>query len=111
MSRRLTRLVLTNAIYFKGDWDSQFKKDQTRGEPFTTGSDEKDRGADDAPDRRNSSTSTPENLQVLEMPYAGKELSMVVLLPKKVDGLGELEKSLTADKLAGWLGKAARSRR
>ena len=31
----MTRLVLTNAIYFKGDWASQFKKDQTRDEVFT----------------------------------------------------------------------------
>ena len=30
-----TRLVLTNAIYFKGNWASQFKQDQTRDEPFT----------------------------------------------------------------------------
>ena len=30
---------------------------------------------------------------------------MVVLLPKKIDGLADLEKDLTADKLAGWIGK------
>src|ERR1700746_3974312 len=47
-----------------------------------------------------------DEVQVLEMPYAGKELSMVVLLPRKVNGLAGLEKSLTAEKLAGWLGKA-----
>lgn len=100
----LTRLVLTNAIYFKGDWKSQFKKDQTRDEVFNDGLDRKiktpmmhqtmkfkylDAGA----------------LQVLEMPYAGEDLSMVVLLPKKVNGLPDLERSLTADKLAEWLRK------
>ena len=48
--------------------------------------------------------------QVLEMPYVGKELSMVVLLPKKADGLADLEKSLTADKLGG-LGRKRRTSR
>src|SRR5262249_23271777 len=43
------------------------------------------------------------DVQVLELAYTGKELSMVVVLPKKVDGLAELEKSLTAQKLSGWI--------
>jgi serpin B len=96
-----TRLVLTNAIYFKGDWASQFKEDATKDEPFHV--------------RADKTTDTPMmhqkmlggyfdggSFQMLEMPYAGKDLSMVVLLPKKVDGLADLEKDLTADKLAGW---------
>jgi serpin B len=99
-----TRLVLTNAIYFKGDWASQFKKDRTKDEPFLLGGDKK--------------TTAPlmhqegefgyydgGSFQVLEMPYVGKDVTMVVLLPKKADGLAALEKDLTADKLAGWLGK------
>ena len=36
-----TRLVLTNAIYFKGDWVSQFKKEQTKQEPFHLTADKK----------------------------------------------------------------------
>jgi serpin B len=44
-----------------------------------------------------------ESLQVLEMPYVGEELSMVVLLPKEPGGIGTLEKSLTAENLAKWL--------
>jgi len=44
-------------------------------------------------------------LQVLELPYVGEELSMVVLLPKKTDGIGALERDLTAENLATWLGQ------
>jgi serpin B len=100
----LTKLVLTNAIYFKGDWNSQFKKDQTREEVFNDGSDAK-RKVPMMHQTAKFKYHDAGELQVLEMPYAGKELSMVVLLPKKVTGLADLEKSLTADKLAGWLGK------
>jgi serpin B len=39
------------------------------------------------------------------MPYVGRELSMVVLLPKKVDGLPELEKTLSLEKLTALLAK------
>ena len=101
----LTRLVLTNAIYFKGDWNSQFKKDLTRDEMFDDGSDTKIKAAMMHQTAEFKYLDTDE-VQVLEMPYAGKELSMVVLLPRKVNGLADLEKSLTAEKLAGWLGKA-----
>jgi serpin B len=101
---KLTRLILTNAIYFKGDWNSQFKKDRTREEGFDDGSDVK-RKVPMMHQTAKFKYLDAGDLQVLEMPYAGKELSMVVLLPKKVAGLGDMEKSLTADKLAGWLGK------
>ncbi|NTW38030.1 MAG: serpin family protein [Syntrophobacteraceae bacterium] len=95
----LTRLVLTNGIYFKGDWASQFKKSATHDAPFY-GS-------------RGSSINVPmmtqqhrfrygerDDLQILELPYAGKELSLVVLLPRRVDGLPELERALTPEGLA-----------
>lgn len=44
-----------------------------------------------------------EGLQGLEMPYVDNELSMVILLPQKVDGLPDLEKKLTEGNLAQWL--------
>jgi serpin B len=47
------------------------------------------------------------SFQLLELPYAGHELSMVVLLPKDVDGLSAFEATLTEAKLAGWLSKVA----
>ncbi len=40
------------------------------------------------------------------MPYAGREPSMVVLLPKNADGLAELEKAISTEKFAGVAGEA-----
>jgi serpin B len=100
----LTKLVLTNAIYFKGDWNAQFKKEQTHDAPFTVGT-----GAKVAIPFMNQTGHFPywedDGTQVLELPYKGKNLSMVVLLPGKLDGLADLEKTLTADRLGGWLQK------
>ena len=99
-----TRLVLTNAIYFKGDWASQFKKDLTKDAPFHLTADKKT----DVPLMQQTGTFgyfDGGSFQALELPYVGKDLSMMVLLPKKIDGLADLEKDLTADKLAGWIGK------
>jgi serpin B len=47
-----------------------------------------------------------DQLQVLELPYAGNDLSMTVLLPKKHDGLAELESSLTAHTLRSLVAKS-----
>src|SRR5262249_3618679 len=99
-----TRLVLTNAIYFKGDWPSQFKKDKARDEPFHVNADKS------IPVPLMNQTGAfkhfaDRDVQVLELPYVSEELSMVVVLPKKIDGLSDVEKNLTADQLAGWLGK------
>jgi len=100
----MTRLVLTNAIYFKGNWARQFKEDRTRREPFklATG------GTVQVPmmnQKAEFGYTETDKLQALELPYAGKELSMVILLPKKVDGLSDLEQSLTAEALTEGLGR------
>jgi serpin B len=43
-----------------------------------------------------------ENLQVLELPYAGDEVSMLVLLPSAADGVTNLESRLSADQVRQW---------
>jgi serpin B len=97
-----TRLVLTNAIYFKGKWATQFAPVLTKDSPFILlggqkvnvpmmNQTEKFGYKEDA------------NIQVLEMPYVNNDLSMVVLLPKKLDGISELEKDLNNDNLVRWI--------
>ena len=79
----LTRLVLTNAIYFKGTWVKQFDKGKTKDEDFRTKS-----GTVKAPMMRLTGNeakfnySENDKLQILEMPYEGEELSMLIILPK-----------------------------
>ena len=94
----LTRLVLTNATYFKGDWVKPFDTKGTQEEEFTVSAERKV----SVPLMHQTAAfgfAEEETLQLLEMPYAGRDLSMVVLLPKKLGGLPELETSLSRERL------------
>jgi serpin B len=103
-----TRLVLTNAIYFKAGWASKFDKDSTKDEPFFLANGEKAK----APlmhQTQDFPYYAADDLQALELPYIDKDLSMLVLLPKKAAGLAALEKDLTADRLATIVEKLRRN--
>lgn len=105
----ITTLVLTNAIYFKGDWAAQFEKEKTKNAPFTLA----DKRQVEAPLMQQTGEFgylEDSDLQVLELPYAGEALAMVVLLPREHDGLPALEKSLSDKRLSGWLSKLGRKK-
>ncbi len=117
-----TRLVLVNAIYFRGRWRNRFERSATREAPFLT-----------APDRKVTvpmmsrtgeyNYMEDELLQAIELPYDDGRLSMVVLLPKgkggatssssllggagtgAYAGVGGIEKRLDLKHLNGWIGK------
>ncbi|XP_059182525.1 leukocyte elastase inhibitor-like [Centropristis striata] len=102
-----TMLVLVNAIYFKGNWNKQFQESATRDAPFRV------KKNDTKPVKmmyQNTNfplTYIPEaNCQILEMPYKGKELSMLIFLPNKMEdsstGLEKLEKELSYENFVEW---------
>jgi serine protease inhibitor len=99
------KLVLVNAIYFKGAWTTPFKTNATFGMPFHTGT-----GVDVTARMMNQTAEfdygEPDGLQVLELPYGKGELSMVVLLPREPNGLPAMEARLDPQKLEEWLGSA-----
>ena len=96
-----TRLVLVNAIYFKGTWAKQFDPAATRVEPFTSGGRKLD--AKMMTQELPAGFAERDGAQVLELPYKGGALSMVVILPKDVNGLPALEAKLSAKTLSAWL--------
>jgi serpin B len=97
----LTRLVLVNAIYFKGNWASQFDQKRTKDDTFYLLSGKRVQVPMMA-QKQAFRYAEKESLQVLELPYVGEDLSMVVLLPGKIDGLPELETYLTPGRLMHW---------
>ena len=100
----LTRLVLANAIYFKGVWTKPYDKAQTATQPFHRST----TSQVDVPLMHhfdNVRYTEGRDFQAVELPYRGDELSMVVLLPRKVDACGELESRLTPALLSLSLGQ------
>jgi len=100
----MTRLVLTNAIYFKGNWAKQFEENRTKEAPFILADGQKIDVAmmNQKADFGYMETNT---FQALELPYVDEELSMIILLPKKFDALDEFEKKMTPENLTQWLAK------
>lgn len=98
-----TRLVVTNAVYFLGDWRSPFNASDTTEQPFHLG----------------NGTTRPiplmyqkagfryldtDSFQALDLPYKDERLSMTVLLPKDRGGLPALEAQLGTG-LSSWLSR------
>ena len=96
---RYTRLVLVNAIYLKAPWENKFQAAATQPGPFHL------------PD--GTTPSVPlmhltksfgyahrDGYQAVVLPYAGRDLQLVIMLPDATNGLAALEAALTPEMLA-----------
>jgi serpin B len=93
-----TRLVLVNAIYFLGDWAEPFEKGATRPSAFRLSA----KDTKDVPTMNRTDSyriAARDGVTALELPYAGGQMSMIVLLPDAVDGLAAMESAMTDTKL------------
>jgi serpin B len=105
-----TRLVLTNALYFKAQWLHPFLEGATKDAPFTTAT-----GKVQAPTMKLTEelrhAAVPEDgVELVELPYADGRFAMLVALPTAKDGLPAVEAKLDAAKLDAWVGKLATKR-
>lgn len=98
----LTRLVLTNAIYFKGEWSTQFDPEHTQEEIFWT-SPEKEVKTPLMHRKGSFQYGENDTVQILQIPYTGDQISMVVFLPKAKDGLAAMEATLSLECLTTWI--------
>jgi len=128
---RLLRLVLVNAIYFKGEWSVPFKEADTKEQPFSLpgggnvqtpimnarglkvaryAAFNADGSAFDTPRRIKPGRKTglypdKDGFAMVELPYKGEDLSMVVIAPNAADGLGAIEEKLSDENLSAWICK------
>ncbi|NXL95604.1 ILEU inhibitor, partial [Alectura lathami] len=102
-----TKLILVNAIYFKGNWAEKFEEANTADMPFRLNKNEtKTVKMMYQKKKFRFGYISDMKTRVLELPYEGRELSMIILLPDDIEddstGLQKLEKQLTLEKLHEW---------
>ena len=101
----MTRLVLTNAIYFKGTWKVQFDEANTTDRDFTLNTGELIQAETmkliDTEDTFNYTET--EDLKILELPYTGDEMSMMIILPNENTDLSTIVESIDKNTYYEWL--------
>ncbi|XP_074003040.1 leukocyte elastase inhibitor-like [Numenius arquata] len=101
-----TVLALVNAIHFKGKWATKFQEKNTREMPFRLNKREHKNVLMMCQTGNYKLAWRQEQVTVLELPYAGEELSMFILLPENIcdesTGLEQLESAVTYEKLVEW---------
>ncbi|XP_035855251.1 leukocyte elastase inhibitor-like [Sander lucioperca] len=104
---RQSRLVLVNAMYFKSNWNSQFQRRDTQDAQFRLNKNDTKTVKMMYQETLFPFSDNPKaNCKILEMPYKGKELSMLIFLPNEIEdsttGLEKLEKQLTYENFMEW---------
>jgi serpin B len=100
MLSEMTKLVLTNAIYFKGLWKNQFDPDDTFEREFKLLNENQVQVEMMSQESDFNYTET-DDLQILELDYAGNQLSMIIVLPKE-NNISIAEKAINNQNLTSW---------
>lgn len=100
--QKSTRLVITNAVYFKGSWQEPFPVNQTASEPFFL-----------APKKtiqvsmmKNTFTANyvkTDGVTVVELPYRRSSLAMLVVIPDAIQGLPAVENRISPSIINRWV--------
>jgi len=111
-------LVLCDAIYFTGKWQHPFDKKDTKPSPFQVTTNE----TVTVPmmyqhSQAKHAMSEDDSVEMLELPYVGQDVSMIILLPSRIEyvpgaehnNVYDLEQKLTAENLQKWLTKLDQS--
>ena len=125
---RSMAIALTNTVYFRADWETKFDKGKTKNEDFTCfdgakvklpimhgpdftvryGAFEEDGSLFPTPEKikfRQTDGLYPEGngFSIVELPYRGNDVSMVLVAPNRFQGLKVIEDQLSAINLSRWL--------
>ena len=96
-----TRMVLVNAIYFKGLWEHQFEKHATiKQQFFTSETDSVDVDMMHVKNKFRYTESEELDAQLIDLPYKDSDISMLIILPKSRTGLSALESKLKSSDLS-----------
>jgi serpin B len=106
----LTRLVLVNAIYFKGAWSAPYDKAATSDQPFTLSTSKQVKVPLMHKLDQVKYMEEENDFQAVELPYGKGEFSMVILLPRETDGCAQLETKLTPALLSRALSKMSKQK-
>ncbi|WP_371804291.1 serpin family protein [Candidatus Lokiarchaeum ossiferum] len=96
----MTRLIITNAIYFHGDWEQAFDPMRTRLGQFHLSPEKTITIPMMTHGEESFNYKKFDDVEILELPYKGNQISMYVLLP--THDISTFESSLSIDKFEKW---------
>jgi serpin B len=102
-----TRLIITNAIYFKANWEKAFEEQKTKKEVFFSDSLNTD-SCDFMHANRTIKYFDNTEYQSIELSYKENSVSMIIFLPKEISGLEKLEASLNNATIEDFYAKSTR---
>lgn len=102
-----TNMLLLGAAYYKGNWLYKFNESETKeGDFHVTKTETKPVQMMQLDARLSIRTVNEQNLMILDIPFAGKQISMLIIMPKSIEddstGLEKVEKEMTYENYVNW---------